>query len=312
MKKEKKTRCTKEYVVRRMKSDWMLYAMILPIIAWYIIFAFLPMGGLTLAFRQFRYDTGIWSSPIVGFDHFEAMFSDKDFWNAFKNTLIFSFGKLAFHFPCAIIVAILLNEMANVKAKKFFQTVITFPHFISWVVLSGILINMFSSSGTINQVLSILGMQNISPLLESSSFRPFIWISNIWKEVGWDSIIYMAALAGIDQQLYESASIDGADRLQKMIHITWPGIRGTVCIMLILQVGSIMGGASFDQIFNLYSSPVYDVADIIDTLVYRYSFVVGMNFGYTTAVGLLKSLIGVVLITIANKTVTKLGENGLF
>ena len=270
------------------------------------------MGGITLAFRSYRYDVGMWGSPWVGLEHFQTMFRDAEFWRAFKNTLIFSFGKLLFHFPVPIIVAILLNEIRHPRAKKFFQTVFTFPHFISWVVLSGILINMFASNGIINQVLGGLGMEEVAPLMSLTSFRPFIWISNIWKEFGWDSIIYMAALTSIDQQLYEAAGIDGANRFQKMLHITWPGIRSTVCIMLILQVGGIMSGASFDQIFNLYSSPVYPVADIIDTYVYRQSFMVGTNFGYTTAIGLLKSVIGVIMIYGANKITTKLGEDGLF
>ena len=270
------------------------------------------MGGITLAFRNYRYDMGLWHSPWVGLEHFKTMFRDAEFWRSFKNTLIFSFGKLLFHFPVPIIVAILLNEIRHPRVKKFFQTVFTFPHFISWVVLSGILINMFASNGIVNQIFAALGWKQVAPLMGLTTFRPFIWISNIWKEFGWDSIIYMAALTGIDPQLYEAADIDGANRLQKMLHITWPGIRSTVCIMLILQIGSIMSGASFDQIFNLYSSPVYPVADTIDTYVYRQSFMTGTNFGYTTAIGLLKSVIGVIMIWSANKVTTKMGEDGLF
>ena len=299
-------------VRKRLRNDWMLYALLLPVLLWYIIFCYLPMGGITLAFREYRYDMGLWHSPWVGLQHFQTMFKDAEFWRAFTNTIIFSCGKLLFHFPVPIVVAILLNEIRHPRVKKFFQTVFTFPHFISWVVLSGILINMFASNGIINQVLGHLGFEPVAPLMSLTAFRPFIWISNIWKEFGWDAIIYMAALTNIDPQLYEAANIDGANRLQKMLHITWPGIRGTVCIMLILQVGGIMSGASFDQIFNLYSAPVYPVADIIDTYVYRQSFMVGTNFGYTTAIGLLKSVIGVVMIWAANKITTKLGENGLF
>ena len=297
---------------KRLWNDKLLYLMLIPVLAWYVIFCYLPMGGITLAFRNYRYDMGLWHSPWVGLAHFKTMFRDAEFWRAFKNTLIFSLGKLLFHFPVPIIVAILLNEIRHPRVKKFFQTVFTFPHFISWVVLSGILINMFASNGIVNQILAALGWKQISPLMGLSTFRPFIWISNIWKEFGWDSIIYMAALTGIDPQLYEAADIDGASRLQKMLHITWPGIRSTVCIMLILQIGSIMSGASFDQIFNLYSSPVYPVADTIDTYVYRQSFITGTNFGYTTAIGLLKSVIGVFMIWGANKATTKLGEDGLF
>lgn len=297
---------------KRMKNDRLLYLMLIPVLVWYLIFCYLPMGGITLAFKNYRYDTGLWQSPWIGLDHFKSMFSTTEFWRALKNTLIFSIGKLAFHFPVPILVAILLNEIKHPRAKKFFQTVFTFPHFISWVVLSGILINMFASNGIINQIFGTFGVGKIAPLMGLSTFRPFIWISNIWKEFGWDSIIYMAALTSIDPQLYEAASIDGANRFQTMLHITWPGIRSIVCIMLILQIGGIMSGASFDQIFNLYSAPVYPVADTIDTYVYRQSFMVGTNFGYTTAVGLFKSVIGVIMIWSANKITTKLGEEGLF
>lgn len=298
---------------KKIKNDRLLYALIIPVILWYIMFCYIPMGGISLAFKQFRYDMGMWSSPWIGLENFLVMFEDPEFWRAFKNTLIFSLGKLVFHFPTPIILAIFLNEITRPKLKKFYQTVFTFPHFISWVVLAGVLTNMFASNGIVNQVLSVFNLESIAPLVSELAFRPFIWISNIWKEIGWDSIIYLAAFASIDPGLYEAASIDGANRWQKMIHVSWPGIRGTVAIMFILAVGQMMtNGANFDQIFNLYSSPVYSVADTIDTFVFRKSFVTGGNFGYTTAIGLFKSLIGVVLITIANKVVTKFGDQGLF
>ena len=298
---------------KQIRSDKLLYLLLLPVIAWYLIFAYLPMGGLSLAFKNFRYDMGLWASPWIGFEHFSKMFEDKDFWNALKNTLVFAAGKICILFPMPVILAVLLNEMRANKTKKFFQTVFTFPHFITWVVLAGILINMFGSNGMVNASLSALGFQKISPLSDSSMFRPFIWLSALWKEIGWDSIIYLAAFAGIDPGLYEAASIDGANRFQKMIHISWPGIRGTVAIMFILAVGSLMtNGASFDQVFNLYSEPVYNVADTLDTFVYSSSFSIGTNFVYTTAVGFLKSVINVILITVTNKIVTKTGESGLF
>ena len=299
-------------IKKKLKNDWLLYAMLIPVLTWYLLFCYLPMGGITLAFKNFRFDGGIWGSPWVGLKHFKAMFANKEFIVAFKNTIIFSLGKLLFHFPVPILVAVLLNEIRAPKVKKLFQTIFTFPHFISWVVLSGILINIFASNGIVNQTLGALGLEAVAPITTIGGFRPFIWISNIWKEFGWDAIIYMAALTSIDPQLYEAAEIDGANRLQKMLNITWPGIRGVVSIMLVLQIGGIMSGASFDQVFNLYSAPVYPVGDILDTYVYRKSFITGANFGYTTAVGLLKSVIGVVLLLTANKAVTKMGEEGLF
>lgn len=299
-------------VLRQIKNDWLLYVMLLPILVWYFIFCYLPIGGISLAFKEYQYNLGIWKSPWVGFQHFKTMMADRDFRQAFINTIILSGGRIIFQFPIPIIVAVLLNEIRHARVKKLFQTVFTFPHFISWVVLSGILLNMFSSSGIVNQILPKMGLEKMFPLISPDGFRPFIWISNIWKEFGWDSIIYMAALTSIDPQQYEAAAIDGANRFQRMIHVSWPGIRGTVTIMLILAVGSIMSGASFDQVFNLYSAPVYSTGDIIDTYVYRMAFSNGADMGYTTAVGLLKSVISVFMIWGANKVTTSMGEAGLF
>lgn len=291
----------------------LLYLMILPFIIWYMLFCYVPMAGLYLSFEDFSYRGGIWGSKWVGMDNFRAILTDKEFLRAFRNTLFFSMGKLALQFPAAIVLALALNEVQRPRLKKTYQTVLTFPHFISWVVMAGILKNMFAGNGVINQLLTVAGLQPVSPLLSLTGFRPFIWFSNIWKEAGWDTIIYMAALAGIDPGLYEAAEIDGANRWGKIWHITLPGIRSTILIMLILEIGRIMTtGASFDQVFNLYSSPVYEVADTIDTYIYRTSFNGTRDFGYTTAVGLFKSVMGVTMMLGANRLVTACGEDGLF
>ena len=298
---------------RRIWNCRVLYLLILPLIVWYVMFCYVPMAGLYLAFERFSYKGGIWGSAWVGLNNFREFFSDGEFLRALRNTVIFSLGKLALQFPTAIVLALALNELRHARIKKLYQTVFTFPHFISWVVMAGILKNMFASNGVINQLLTVWGMDAISPLLSKTGFRPFIWFSNIWKEAGWDTIIYMAALAGIDPGLYEAAEIDGANRWRKIWHITLPGIRSTILIMLILEIGRIMTtGASFDQVFNLYSSPVYEVADTIDTYIYRTSFGGTKNFGYTTAVGLSKSIIGVLMMLGANRLVTACGEDGLF
>ena len=310
--KAKKRTNDKKPISLRMRRDWMLYVMAIPMIVWFAIFCYAPMGGVILSFKDYKYNLGVFGSPFNNFKHFKSMFGDDDFWRAVKNTVIFSLGNLILGFPFPVIVAILLNEIRSPKSKKLFQTVFTFPHFISWVVLSGILVNLFGSEGIVNQVFKAIGAPTQSWLTSLSGFRPFIWISAIMKSFGWDSIIYLAALTGIDPQLYEAAEIDGASRLQKMGYITWPGIRSTVCVMLILSVGSFMSGASFDQVFNLYSSPVYPVADMISTYVYRLSFINGADWGYTTAIGLLQSVIGMILLAVTNKIVTKAGENGLF
>lgn len=299
---------------KRIKNNRVLYLMILPILLWYVLFCYLPIaGGLSLSFRNYRFDMGIWKSPFVGLAHFQKMMTDSEFLRAVSNTIIISLGRIAFQMPCAIAVAVFLNEIRSGKLKKFFQTIITFPHFISWVVLAGILINLFGSGGIINQILGAFGLASVSPIAGAQSFRPFIWISNIWKEVGWDSIIYIAAIASIDPGLYEAAEVDGASRLQRIWHITLPGIRSTIAIMLILAVGQVMTNGSFDQIFNLYSPSVFAVGDTLDTYIFRESFITGgLNFGYSTAIGLFKSVIGIIMITIANKTVTAMGENGLY
>lgn len=309
----KKQREMSNSLRRRFKNDWLLYVMLLPVLAWYIIFNYFPMAGIAMAFKNFRFDMGIWNSPWVGLGNFKKMLSDMEFLRAVKNTILISSGRIAFQMPCAIILAIFLNEVRNTKLKKSFQTIVTFPHFISWVVLAGILISIFSSNGIVNQTLGVLGFHSVSPITKEGSFRWFIWFSNIWKEIGWDSIIYLAAITSIDPGLYEAANVDGANRWQKMRHITLPDLRSTITIMLILAVGQIMNNGSFDQIFNLYSSPVYSVGDTLDTYIFRESFVTGgLNYGYSTAIGLFKSVIGVILITASNKIVTRAGETGLF
>lgn len=252
-------------------------------------------------------------SPFIGLQNFVSMLSDASFWIAFRNTITISLGKLIIHFPLPIILALILNELTRGKIGKFFQTVFTFPHLISWVVLAGIITNIFGSNGLFNQMIGVLGIKAFSPLTNPDTFRPMIYITHIWKEIGWDSIIYIAALAGINSELYEAAKIDGANRLNRVFHVSWPGIKSTVAILLILAIGNSMGiGSSFDQIFNLYSAPVYKVADTIDTFIYRTTFTTGANFGYMTAIGLFKSIINLSLIVLANTAVKKFGEEGLY
>ncbi len=300
-------------ILKQMRNDWLLYLLLLPVLAWYTVFSYLPMAGVTLAFKDFSFRGGLWGSPWIGMKNFTDMFGDPLLLRAVKNTVIFSLGRIAFQTPCAILLAVGLNELRFTRSKKAIQTVVTFPHFISWVVLSGMLINLFGSTGVVNQILGRLGAGSIAPITSAGQFRAFIWLSGIWKEAGWDSIIYLAAIASIDPGLYEAGAVDGANRLQRIWHITLPGIRGTICIMLILAVGAILTNGGFDQIFNLYSSPVYSVADTLDTYVFRESFITGgLDYGYTTAIGLFKSVIGVVMLAACNKIVTRAGESGLF
>jgi len=300
-------------LMARLYNHRYYYLMLLPVVIWYIFFAYAPIYGITLAFKSYSFRGGILGSPWVGLENFRQILTDREFLTAFRNNIVISLGKLAVHFPMPIILAVMLHEISSVKAKKLFQTIFTFPHFISWVVLSGILINVLGQDGIINKIITLAGGDSVSFLTNTKTFRPVLYISHVWKEMGWDSIIYIAALAGIDPGLYEAAEIDGANRWRKIIHITWPGIRPTVAILLILTVGQMLNfGNTFEQVINLYSSPVYSVGDIIDSYVYRSAFLTGSNFGYLTAVGFFKSAINLILIYFANFTVKKFGEQGLF
>ena len=197
--------------------------------------SFLGQGSAKyqLAFKDYKFNLGITGSPWNNFAHFKALWQDAEFWSAFRNTLIISLGKLVFHFPLPIILAIVMSELSNAKLSRVFQSVFTFPHLISWVVLAGIVTNLFSNSGAINQILVALGFNAFSPLTSTQYFRPMLYITHIWKEIGWDSIIYMAALTGISSELNEAAVIDGANRFQRIWHISLPGIRNIICILLI-------------------------------------------------------------------------------
>ncbi|MGO4269871.1 ABC transporter permease [Paenibacillus sp. TAF58] len=287
------------------------YLMVFPTVLFFLIFAYVPMYGVILAFKDFNYSLGIMNSPWNNFQNFRDVLGDQKFLHAFNNTLLISFGRLLIEFPIPILLAILLNEMRHRKLKRIYQTVFTFPHFISWVVLSGIITSILNDQGVLNQILQLFGWEKNTILIHDGSFLALLFTSNIWKEAGWSSIIYLAAIAGINPELYEAAAIDGATRYQQMKAITWPVIRTTAAILLILAVGGIMNGG-FDQIFNLYNPAVYERSDILDTYVYRSAFVDSTGFGYSTTVGLLKSVINCFLLFGANYFVKHvLKEEGL-
>ena len=309
MKRQKRLSRKQEF-----KKNYQLYLFLLPAVVSVFLFNYLPMYGIQIAFKDFKPAKGVLGSEWVGMKWFDRFFSSFQFNEVLSNTLLLSVLLLLCSFPVPIIFALLVNQYKEGKFRRTLQTVSYAPHFISTVVMVGMVVLFLSpSAGLYGTVVRMLGGDPRNILGEAAMFRPIYILSDIWQHTGWDSIIYLAAFSSIDPGLYEAASIDGANRFQKMIHISWPGIRGTVCIMLILAVGSLMtNGASFDQVFNLYSAPVYSVADTIDTYVYRGSFGMGMNFGYTTAIGFLKSIINIILITMANKIVTKSGEAGLF
>ena len=297
---------------RRMRRYKVLYLLVVPALLYYAVFSYAPMYGLTLAFKHFMFYQGILGSPWVGWSNFQEAFLYNDFWNALRNTIIISLGRLIFEFPVALILALLLNELGErSKVKRIFQTVFTFPHFLSWVVLSGILINMLGDTGIVNALLSQFGLPRMDFLVSPGTFRPLLFASNDWKDAGWGAIIYLAAIAGISPEQYEAAYVDGANRWQQLRYITVPAITGTIAIMLILAVGNIMN-AGFDQIFNLYSGAVFNVADIVDTFVYRFTFQQGGSYGVGAAIGLFKSVLNLVLLVLANSAVKRMGQEGLF
>lgn len=276
-----------------------LYVLVVPTILFYLIFTYIPIYGIVLAFKEFDYSKGILGSPWIGLQNFADVFASPGFSVAFRNTILISFGRLLIEFPVPIILALLLNEISKGRLTRVIQTVFTFPHFISWVVISGIVVGVFSSEGLYNQILSVFGLENQSVLTSGPGFMVVLFLSNIWKEAGWSAILYLAAIAGINPELYEAAAVDGANRLQQMKAITWPVVKSTAAILLILAVGNIMNGG-FDQIFNMYNPAVYNYTDILDTLVYRSAFQDATGFGFSTTVGLLKSIINCALLFAAN------------
>lgn len=296
-------------IIKTLKMNKYYYFMLLPGIVFFIIFAYLPMFGLIIAFKDYNFVDGVlkspWAAPDI-FKWFKIAFNGDSFLTVFKNTLIISFLKILFNFPAPILLALFINEVRKTFFKKVVQTIIYLPHFISWVVISGIMFTLFSSS---NGVLSTFGIK-ASILMDVRHFRGLLVVSEMWKEAGWGTVIYLAAISGISVDMYEAATIDGANRIQQILHITLPSILSTVAILLILRTGQIMS-AGFDQIFVLYSPVTYSVADILDTYVYRTGLAVG-RFSLATAVGLFKSVIGFILIVSTNTIVKRMGESGLW
>ena len=294
------------------KKHSALAVMFLPVIIYFIIFKYVPMYGLTMAFKGYKMSLGILGSPWNGIDNFALMFSTKTFLRAVKNTIIISLLKLVIQFPTPLILALMLNEIRHIKYKKIVQTISYLPHFLSWVIIAGLFKQMLSpTSGIVNYIISdIFGGEKIYFLADNKWFRTTLVITSIWQTIGWSSILYLAALAGISPHLYEAAVCDGANRWQKMWHITLPSLLPTISILFILRVGYIMDGG-FDQIFNMYNTAVYETGDIIDTYVYRYGLG-KMKYASGTAIGLFKNLIGFALVIITNFLSKKISDNGVW
>ncbi len=299
-------------MIHQYKKYRYFFILLLPALIHKLIFDYAPMYGVIIAFKQFRIREGIFGSAWVGFDHFKNMFTGTyDFFNVLSNTIEISLLKLIFVFPASIIVALLLNEIGNSTFKKVTQTISYLPHFLSWVMIAGLLRMFLSpSTGLVNGVIKLLGGAPIYFLANSRWFRSVLIVSDIWQSAGWGSIIYLAAITNIDVEMYQAAIIDGANKFKQAVYITIPSIVPIMTIMLILSVGNILD-AGFGQIFNLFSPVVYDVADILDTYVYRVGMV-EMNYSFSAAVGLFKNVVGLILVIITNQLAKTFGEYGIW
>ncbi len=304
---EVKNRKTKAYF----KRYFWLYLFLLPALVYFAVFCYGPMYGILMAFQDFKPVRGIRGSEFVGWENFRILFRSSQFSRVLRNSVWISLIKLLWGFPVPILLAVVLSELRMRKFVKVSQTVTYIPHFISWVVLSGIMVRLLSTSGgAVNILIEALGGTPKQFLLEPEYFRSVLVISDIWKESGWSAIVYIAAISGIDRELFDAARVDGAGLLQKIRYVTLPGLASTITVVLILRMGSVIRNG-FEQIYMLYSAPVFDVADVFETYTYR----IGMlqaQYSYSTAVGLFQSVVGLLMVLVTNKISQKIGEGGIW
>lgn len=308
------TGTVKETVAASYKKDfqknWSLYLMVLPVMAFYIIFCYVPMYGALIAFQNYSPALGILGSEWVGFRNFTVFFTSPDFFKLLRNTLTISISSLVLGFPAPIILALMLNELRQKKFKSIAQTIMYFPHFISMVVMCGIIKTFTSDTGFITQILTVFTGVNTNLLLHEEYFVPIYVISGIWQGVGWSSIIFLAALSGIDQELYEAATLDGAGRWKQTLNVTLPGIAPTIVIVLILNIGSLLS-VGYEKIILLYNPLIYNTSDVISSYVYRVGML-NQDWSFSTAVGLFNSLINLILVVSANYISGKVNDTRLW
>ncbi|GAA3401412.1 sugar ABC transporter permease [Paenibacillus hodogayensis] len=298
-------------IFRKLAKDKLLYLMLLPGAVYFAVFKYAPMWGVLMAFQNYMPHLGFWNSPWVGFKHFERFFGEPEFWRLFRNTLLLGVYNIAFFFPLPIVFALLLNEVRQAVYKKFVQTLVYIPHFVSWVVIVGVYYIFFTTEGgLVNELIRAFGGQEVAFLMEPGWFRTLVTSQIIWKETGWGTIIFLAALAGVDPGLYESARMDGANRWRQMWHITLPAIRSTIIILLILRLGHFLD-SHFSQIFLMLNALNREVGEVYDTYVYTAGLQRG-QFSYTTAVQLFKNGVGLLLVAAANRLAKRFGEEGVY
>lgn len=295
---------------RMVRNRW-LYFMLLPGLLYFLIFKYWPMYGILIAFKDYQPFLGFWDSPFVGLKHFERLFNDPNFIVLFRNTLMLAMLNILFFFPLPIVIALMLNELRHHLFKRTIQTLVYIPHFMSWVVVVGIAyIFLTTEGGIVNDLLVYFGWDKINFLASNEWFRTIVTAEVIWKETGWGTIIFLAALSGVDPQLYEAARMDGANRLRQLWHITLPAIRSTIIILLILRLGNFLD-TGFEQIFLMLNAMNREVGEVFDTYVYSVGISQG-QYSFSTAVGLFKSLIGLVLVVVANHLAKRFGEEGIY
>lgn len=290
-----------------LKRNASLYLLVAPVIIWFIVFSYIPMAGIVMAFKDYTPARGIFGSPFAGLKHFEMFFSSYYFTRLLRNTLTLSVSYILVSFPSAIIFALLINELNNVAFKKTVQTITYMPHFISMVVLCGMVREFVAPNGIINDIAELFGAERKDLLSIADAFPPIYVLSGLWQQMGWNSIIYLAALQGVDQELYESAYLDGAGKLRQTWSITIPCIMPTIVIMFILALGGVMN-VGYEKIILLYNPTIYERADIISSFVYRKGLQ-DMQYSFSTAVGLFNSIVTVILVVTANTITRKLDDS---
>nr|WP_088102797.1 sugar ABC transporter permease [Halalkalibacter urbisdiaboli] len=298
-------------LIKNIKKNKMIYLMILPGLLYFLIYKYVPMYGLIISFQDYKPYQGIMGSEWVGFKHFERLFTSPDFWMIFRNTLMLFALQLLIFFPIPIILSLMLNEVRHMFFKRSVQTLIYIPHFMSWVVIVSIgYVILTLDNGLINGILQGLGLPKVNFLMNADWFRPIYILQVIWREAGWGTIIFLAAIAAVDPQLYEAAKMDGANRFRQMWHITLPAIRSVIVVLLILKIGDVLE-LGFEHVYLLLNASNREVAEIFDTYVYTAGLKQG-QFSYSTAVGFFKGIVGLILVMVANKLAKKAGEEGIY
>lgn len=295
---------------KTLKPQSTYHLMLLPGMLFLLVFNYVPMFGIVMAFQNYSTGKGILKSPFVGLWNFQYMFSLPDIWEIIRNTLVIAAGKMIFTTLASLAFAILLNEIRIRWLKKSVQTVVYLPHFLSWVILASVVVNMFSLDGIVNQFLAAAGLEQINFLGSNTAFQPLLVFTDVWKEFGYGSIVYLAAITSIDPGLHEAAAIEGANWWQRVLHVTLPGMLTIILLMSVMNIANILN-AGFDQVYNLYNPVVYETGDIIDTYVYRMGLL-DHQYSFSTAVGLFKSVVGMILMVSVNQLSKKFTDSRIF